>query len=212
MPPEPTDQPSPSRFEDLPRQLSLLHLLWLIGAFSIPIMVGTALQPPVSVWVRTAASVGAFAGALLLGPVLVMMLRFWAWRVVPILPRCRNGTCRAEHYRWLRDQEAGGLAYQCRCGDLYGKQGDRFVWIRPDGRPSAYLRRAGWRQWAPDDAYDDLRRLANLTGPTRQALAALEVGSGARLVLPSSVCTEFGRAAAEHAAGLSGADLLGLLG
>lgn len=83
-------------------------------------------------------------------------------------PLCQQGKCSrmGQDYVWrlgtLFGYEQNGMyLYKCRCGDMYLREGKRFMRLLEDDTLSAYKRLVGFRKWA-----DDPERI----NPTRRAV------------------------------------------
>jgi hypothetical protein len=97
--------------------------------------------------------VGVILGLLITRAVLVGRLR-----VFFPLPLCRRGKCHklGRDYVWRLGtlfgyETKGNYLYKCACGDIYVRQGTRFMELLPDGTRRPYKRLVGFRRW-PDDS------------------------------------------------------------
>lgn len=77
-------------------------------------------------------------------------------------PCCRRGRCHSiDNYGWPLGTFYGRIGwrrfeYVCRCGDLYIRQGTRFMQILPNGKKMPYKRLTGFRKWENDlDVHED---------------------------------------------------------
>ena len=73
------------------------------------------------------------------------------------LPFCRRGKCQAfgQDYIWRLGtlfgyETKGTYSYKCACGDIYIRNGARFMELLPDGTRRPYKRLVDFREWADD--------------------------------------------------------------
>ena len=109
-------------------------------------------------WGKTGYWVFAFfglaAGLIIIRPVLIGRLRL----LFPF-PLCRRGKCYrfGQDYVWrlgtLFGYEGKGIyLYGCRCGDMYIREGKRFMALLPDDTTLPYKKLVGFRKWEDDSA------------------------------------------------------------
>lgn len=95
---------------------------------------------------------GIVVGFLITRAILVGRLR-----VFFPLPHCRHGKCHTlgGDYVWRLGtlfgyEKRGNYLYKCACGDMYVRQGTRFMELLPDDTRRPYKRLVGFRKWADD--------------------------------------------------------------
>jgi hypothetical protein len=98
------------------------------------------------------ALVGFIAGLIITRAFLVSRLRLF----FPF-PLCRQGKCYrfGQDYVWrlgtLFGYETKGIyLYRCRCGDMYIREGKRFISLLPDDTTRPYKKLVGFRKWEDD--------------------------------------------------------------
>ena len=120
--------------------MNVFELVMLVGVIAFAYTMGQFLGASYGIcgWI-----VGVGVGALV--PVLALhFLRRCYGPGSPLLPSCRQGKCRENDYRHLRETSEGNL-FKCRCGDKYLLSGNQFMEVLSDGTTRAYmiLRRPG---------------------------------------------------------------------
>jgi hypothetical protein len=98
------------------------------------------------------ALVGFIAGLIITRAFLVGRLRMF----FPF-PLCRQGKCYrfGQDYVWrlgtLFGYETRGIyLYRCSCGDMYIREGKRFMSLLPDDTTRPYKKLVGFRKWEDD--------------------------------------------------------------
>jgi hypothetical protein len=101
--------------------------------------------------------VGCIAGLTITRALLVGRLRL----LFPF-PLCQQGKCHrlGQDYVWrlgtLFGYEGKGIyLYKCRCGDLYMREGKRFMELLQDDTRRPYKKLVAFRKWADDSAERD---------------------------------------------------------
>jgi hypothetical protein len=136
-----------------PHALTLPRLLLVVFSAVCGAMIWNALRKP---WGRIGYLVFDLSG-LAVGILVTRAILVGRLRLLFPLPLCRRGKCHTlgRGYVWrlgtLFGYEAkGNYLYRCACGDLYVRQGRRFMELLPDDTRRPYKRLVGFRKWQDD--------------------------------------------------------------
>jgi len=85
---------------------------------------------------------------------LVMMLAINGLRKLldissPLRPKCTNGKCDAEDYRFEKRTPAG-VVFVCQCGKRYVLKRGRFFEMVSETELRPYMKKNWWGKWQPD--------------------------------------------------------------
>jgi hypothetical protein len=136
-----------------PHALTLPRLLIAVFWSDCGALLWFALRKPLGrpgIWVF--GILGFVAGVIITRAVLIGRLRLF----FPF-PLCRQGKCYrfGQDYVWrlgtLFGYEVKGIyLYRCRCGDMYLREGKRFMALLPDDTTRPYKKLVGFRKWEDD--------------------------------------------------------------
>lgn len=109
-------------------------------------------------WGKTGYWIFAFFG-LAAGLIITRAVLIGRLRLFFPFPLCRQGKCYrfGQDYVWrlgtLFGYEGKGIyLYRCRCGDMYIREGKRFMALLPDDTTLPYKKLVGFRRWEDDSA------------------------------------------------------------
>ncbi len=136
-----------------PHALTLPRLLLMTSWALFGALTWIAFQKP---WGRVGYGIFSLSG-IVVGFLITRTILEGRLGVFFPLPLCRRGKCRTlgRAYVWRLGtlfgyETKGNYLYRCACGDMYVRQGTRFMELLADDTRRPYKRLVGFRKWADD--------------------------------------------------------------